>query len=339
MSPPGAEQPSPSALPARAAAARSAWRRALVKGLAVLLGLALLAGAAFRLRPIAVLEEWGALRLRLQGVESREVLVGRHRIHFLVEGPKGGTPVVLVHGLGARAEAWGPLSRYLVEAGFRVYAPDLLGYGRSDKPSDASYSIAEQADGLVAWFDAVGLTQVDLGGWSMGGWIVQRVAADHPERVRRLMLFDSAGLGIVPDWDVRLFTPQTRDDFVRLQALLSPAPRPIPGFILDDLIRTRAETNWVIDRALASMRAGKDVTDATLPTLKMPVLVLWGGLDHVTPVSEGEAMHRLIPQSELEILDACGHLAPSECAAQAGPRTVRFLQSGAGQSRAAPRGR
>ena len=56
----------------------------------------------------------------------------------------------------------------------------------------------DEAAVVMGFLDALRLKQVDLGGWSMGGWIVQRVASEHPERVRRLMLFDSAGIYEVP---------------------------------------------------------------------------------------------------------------------------------------------
>ena len=100
-----------------------------------------------------------------------------HRMHYVAEGPANGPVVVLVHGLGGRAEDWSNLAPYLAKAGFRVYMPDLFGYGRSERPAEFSYSVHDQAGAVVAFMDALGLKQVDLGGWSMGGWIVQIVAS------------------------------------------------------------------------------------------------------------------------------------------------------------------
>ena len=81
---------------------------------------------------------------------------------------------------GRKAEDWHNLAPYLSKAGFRVYLPDLPGFGRSEKPADFSYSVSDQAEVVVGFLDALGLKQVDLGGWSMGGWIVQIVAAGIP---------------------------------------------------------------------------------------------------------------------------------------------------------------
>ena len=289
-------------------------------------------GSVFYTRPTWVFSQFQSLRLKLAGVESREVMVDGHRIHFYVRGPVDGTPVVLVHGLGGRSEDWTDLAPFLDRAGFRVYTPDLLGFGQSEEPINASYSISDQADLVVDFFDAVGIKQADLGGWSMGGWIVQRVAIEHPERIRRLVLMDSAGLKMPPKWDTRLFTPTTPAELDQLDALLMPHPPQVPDFVAHDILRLSASYAWVVKRALASMLTAKDVTDADLPTLKMPVLILWGEQDRITPLSEGQAMHALIPQSRLEIASACGHLAPQACAHQFGPSMVRFLESGSPMS-------
>ena len=75
-------------------------------------------------------------------------------------------------GSARSAEYWRNLAPYLAKAGFRVYIPDLLGYGRSDQPADFSYTVRDEAAVVVGFMDALGLKQVELGGWSMGGWIV-----------------------------------------------------------------------------------------------------------------------------------------------------------------------
>jgi pimeloyl-ACP methyl ester carboxylesterase len=218
------------------------------------------------------------------------------------------------------------LAPYLAKAGLRVYLPDLVGYGRSEKPADFSYSVHDEADVVLGFLDAMGLKQVDLGGWSMGGAIVQHVAATHPERVRRLMLFDSAGLLVLPQWDIRLFTPSSPAELDKLDDLLMPHPPKVPGFVARDILRVSNDRAWIIHRALDTMLTGQDATDKLLPLLKMPVLILWGGEDKIMPLSQADTIHRLIPQSELDVIPGCGHLAPGQCAAQMAPKVVEFVQ-------------
>ena len=296
------------------------------RALLSLLALALLAGIGFYLRPVSYLNARTYLQEDLSGIESRSVQVAGHRVHYLAEGPANGPVVVLVHGLGANAEYWCNLAPYLAQSGFRVYIPDLLGYGRSESSTDFSYSVHDEAAVVVGFMDALGLKQVELGGWSMGGWIAVLVAAQHPERVSRLVLFDSAGLNVPPTFDTALFRPSTVAQLDELKALLSPQPQPIPAFIARDILRNFRRNGWVVERALATMLTAQDVIDNVLPQLKMPVLLVWGSLDRVTPLDRGETMHRLIPQSQLDVFAGCGHMAPIECSAALGPKFVAFAR-------------
>jgi len=294
----------------------------------VCLTLIFLAALGIWERPISVVYFKGfiPLRLYLAGAESRSVTVENMSIHYDVLGQPAGPPVVLVHGLGGRAEEWLDLSHYLVKAGYRVYLPDLPGYGRSEKPADFSYSVRDESTVVVGFLDAVGLKQVDLGGISMGGWIVQLVAANHPERVRRLMLFDSAGINERPQWDTRLFTPETPEQVSQLNALLYPHPSAVPGFVARDIVRLTNRNGWVIRRAVASMLLGRDSVDNLLPEFKMPVLIVWGAEDRIMPLHQGEKIHQLVSQSQMEVFPGCGHLSPMQCSSQIGPKVVEFVK-------------
>jgi pimeloyl-ACP methyl ester carboxylesterase len=299
--------------------------RAARKILFVVAALTLGAGIGFLLRPVSYFDGMMYLHEMLTGVHSRTTSVEGIRIHYLVEGPESGAAVVLVHGLGGSAEDWRTLAPYLARAGYRVYIPDLPGYGRSEQPAGFSYSVRDEAAVVIGFMDALGLKQVDLGGWSMGGWIVQLVAGQAPQRIRRLMIFDSAGLYVQPDWDTRLFTPTSADQLNQLDALLMPHPPAVPGFVARDILRVSNERAWVIQRAVASMLTGRDATDPLLPRLKMPVLLVWGDQDRIMPLAQGQTMHKLVPQSELDVFTGCGHLAPLQCSQEIGPKVVEFI--------------
>ena len=286
--------------------------------------LAVAAGVGFWLRPVGYFNAANELRMCLSGGENHSVEVAGHRVHYVVEGPVDGPAVVLVHGLGGRAEDWRNLAPWLTQAGFRVYMPDLLGFGRSEKPADFSYSVPDEADVVLGFLDALGLKQVDLEGWSMGGGIVQHLAFKHPERVRRLILMDAVGINEKPAWDTRLFTPTTPAELDQLDALLMPNPPKVPAFVARDILRVSNQRAWIVHRALATMLTGHDATDALLPQLKMPVLIVWGAEDRLLPLSQGETMHSLVPQSQLAVIPGCGHLVPVQCAGQVGPAVVTF---------------
>ncbi len=295
----------------------------VLSGVAVLVAAA---GAGFWEWPVTYYDGFTGAWIRLKGFRGNRITVNGYRIHYLAGGPVDGPPVVLLHGLGGRAHNWRALAPYFAKAGFRVYLPDLLGYGRSDQPKDFSYSVRDEAFLILDFVRALGLKSFDLGGWSMGGWVAQLVAAEAPERVRHLMLFGSAGLHVHPKWNPEIFVPTTPEQLDSLHAIMTPAPFPIPGFVARGILRYYERYAWVIHRALDAMFSGREVTNGILPTLKMPVFLSWGSADACIPVEQGELMHQLVPHSEFYTVPGCGHLAPLDCASQLGPRAVAFLK-------------
>jgi len=291
-----------------------------------LVALVVVAALGFYLRPVSYLNAHVYMQEHLLGIESRNVQVDGYRVHYLAMGPMNGSPVLLIHGLGGRAEDWWNVAPVLAKAGFRVYMPDLLGFGRSQQPADFSYSVRDQATVVVDFMNALGIKQADVAGWSMGGWIVQLIAFNHPDRVSRLILIDSVGLNIKPAWNTNLFVPTSYQELAELEALLMPNPQPIPSFVARDYLRRFSSNGWVIKRALATMLTAHDVTDNLLPQLKMPVLIVWGSLDQIAPANQAQTMHRLIAQSQLLLIPGCGHMVPLQCSQEMDPAALRFIQ-------------
>lgn len=275
--------------------------------------------------PLWLLDRQIDARLRLHGVHSNYVTVHGYRMHYLVGG--SGRPLLLVHGLGSRGEDWANLIPQLIHSGNRVYALDLLGYGDSEQPRDARYSISQQAAMVEGFLDSQHLQQVDMAGWSMGGWIALQVALQQPQRIRRLVLLDSAGLRFQLSFDPALFQPASPMDLVKLEELLIPHPRPLPGFLAMAMLRRGDHVGWVVRRSVQSMMTGEDLVDGKLGALTMPVLIGWGDQDKLIPLSVGYRLHQEIMQSVLDVYDGCGHLAPQDCVSQVGPSVVEFLNA------------
>lgn len=304
-------------------------------GYAVLVMVVLFLGAALLvwLRPLAVLETLTRARLAYSGFHNESTIIRGNRIHYYEGGSASGAPVLLVHGLGSRAEDWANLMPQLKQAGFHVYAIDLLGYGDSARPANATYSIPEEAQYVEEFMSQHGLQMVSLVGWSMGGWVAMRVALDAPQRIRNLVLCDAAGIRFQPEFTPEDLEPTTIPAVQRLYRLLMPQPAEVPNFLARDMIRRFTRLNWVVDRSARSMFTGADLLDGKLADLKMPTLIIWGKQDHLIPLATGIAMHQQISQSVLEIYDGCGHLAPGQCAQRIGPRLIDFLDGKAPQAK------
>jgi pimeloyl-ACP methyl ester carboxylesterase len=301
---------------------RAVGSRALLVVVCFLAGLGIFAW----MRPLEVLFALAQITLRVDGVSSEYVRVDGYRIHYYVGG--SGKPIVLVHGLGGRSEDWTVLIPWLVRGGYRVYALDLLGYGRSARPQGAPFSIPQEASIVEQFIATEDLKQTDLAGWSMGGWIAMRVALDDPQVIRRLVLYDSAGLRFDLAYDPTLFWADTPEKLARLNDLLSPGRAPaMAGFIQRAVLRVLERNGWVIQRSLRSMMTGVDLVDGKVANLKMPLLIVWGKQDQITPVALAYELHAETPQSVLQIYDGCGHLAPRECVPKIAPRTLNFLNA------------
>jgi haloalkane dehalogenase len=153
-------------------------------------------------------------------------LAGGVRMAYVEDGPGDGPPVVLVHG----EPTWGYLYRHvvpvLVDAGLRVVVPDLVGFGRSDKPTRRSdYSYARHVEWLrEALFDALGLTRVHYFGQDWGGLIGMRLLAEHPERFASVVMANTG----LPTGDVPM--PEA---WQRFRAMVEHAERLDVGRMVD----------------------------------------------------------------------------------------------------------
>ncbi len=227
-------------------------------------------------------------------------------VHFVHGG--AGVPVVLLHGWGGEIASFGPLPALLAER-FHVVVLDLPGFGRTPLPSQP-WGTFDYADFVAALLRSLDLAPVTLIGHSFGGRIGIAVSAWHPDRVRQLVLVDSAGL--VP--------PRGPGYYARV-ALVKATRRllALPG-----LAAVREPGLAWLSRAIGSddyRAAGDPIRRATLvkvvnedlrgllPKIQAPTLLIWGSEDKDTPLSDGKVMERLIPDAGLVVFEGAGHFA------------------------------
>jgi len=283
--------------------------RGLALALAALLGLLVFA----YLRPVSVIDTAGELALRLSGVRSAYVQAGPYRLRYLESGK--GPPLVLVHGLGSNAmQDWGRLIAPLGRS-YHVFAPDLPGFGRSERPRAADYGIPMQVEAVRAFMSAVGVSKARVAGLSMGGWIAARLAGEHPELVERLVIVAPAGMrpAVSARIPAEVLLPQDEAGVRRLVAAVRHKPPTLPSFLACDILAHRQREEWIVRRTLESMRAGRDWLDGTLGRAQMPVLILWGKEDRLIPVAYAAPLQAEFGHAELKLLDDCGHVAMADC--------------------------
>ena len=227
-------------------------------------------------------------------VQSCMTRLGNTRIHYRVAGD--GPPLVLVHGYSASGGWWRRNISGLAET-HRVYAPDLVGFGRSWPKR--SFSLERAIEHVISWMNDVGLDSADFCGHSMGGQLCIRLAAAHPERVRRLVLVDSSGLPL----DARLIPLAWRGVRSSGHTHFSFAPT---------VMRTALQAGpFVLLSALRELRT--DDVREDLARIEASTLIVWGEEDVLVPLVLGTALHLNIPRSSLIIVPGAGHNVMYEC--------------------------
>jgi len=122
-------------------------------------------------------------------IDIPDARFGSLRMHYLDEGDPDGAVIVLLHGQGCWCYIFRNMIPRLVEAGFRVIAPDYIGFGRSDKlPEPEDYAFQDHVDWLVAFFRGMGLEDVTAYMFDWGGYFGLRIAAEHPDTFSRIIL-------------------------------------------------------------------------------------------------------------------------------------------------------
>jgi pimeloyl-ACP methyl ester carboxylesterase len=190
-----------------------------------------------------------------------------------------------------------------------------VGFGRSERPATAEYSIPMQVEAVRAFMGAVGVSKARIAGISMGGWIAARMAGEHPELVERLVLVAAAGMR--PDEHdpirVEVLLPHDEAGVRRLIAAVRNKPPPAPSFLVRDILAERLREEWIVRRALESMRPGSDWLNGRLARAAMPVLIVWGKQDALIPVAYAAPLQAEFPHATLTLLDGCGHVPMADC--------------------------
>lgn len=261
-------------------------------------------------------------------LQPQTISIHGHEVRYFKAG--SGPALLLIHGMAGSAATWKHVLPRLARD-YTVIAPDLLGHGKSDKPR-TDYSLGAFAAGLRDLLVALGIERATVVGHSLGGGIAMQMAYQHPERVERLVLVGSGGLGQEVSPVLRLLTLPGAEFLMPI--IFTSYSREI-GNKISMLLRRRglrapaAEESW---RAYVSLTEAENRT-AFVKTLRsvvdmggqsvsahdrlylsahMPTLIVWGTRDQIIPVSHAYDAHEAMPGSRLEIFDESGHFVHSE---------------------------
>ena len=259
---------------------------------------------------------WGDLR----GVSFSQgwIDAGGVRTRYLHAGDKSKPALVMLHGVGGHAEAYVRNLKAHSEH-FSVWAIDMIGHGWTDQAT-TGLEIPNYIEHLLNFLKAAGIERAHFTGESLGGWVASRLAADHPEKVDRLVLNTAGGSQADPVVMDRLKTLSLKAatdpswDFIkaRVEWLMADKSK-----AYDDLIATRqaiysqpgtAEAmkfNMVLQEMEVRLRNIMQPID--YGRIKAPTFVIWTSDDPTADVSEGRRIASMIPGCLFTVMDGCGH--------------------------------
>jgi len=236
-------------------------------------------------------------------------------ISYLDEGQ--GEPVVLLHGIPTWSYLWTPVLGTLTRAA-RVLAPDLAGFGFSDKRDRFDRSIARQAELVDAWMDRLGISSAVIVGHDIGGGVALRLATLFPSRVRKLCVMNTV---CYDSWPIELMLQFGHPGADRLlsaamamrllrQALKGGFARRPPAALLDGLLAPYSTEVGKLSLIRNASALNTNLTTEIVPRLRsidVPTLILWGEDDVFQPVSYGERLSWDIPGAHFVRIGGARH--------------------------------
>jgi pimeloyl-ACP methyl ester carboxylesterase len=282
---------------------------------------------------------WGVAMLRETDgrVPARTTLVETRlgRIAATVTGPADGRPILLVHGSAAWSGFWRDIAAHLAAKGWRVVAADLPPFGYSDHDPEARYDRASQAERLAALLRAVSNKPAAVVGHSFGAGAATELALRSPGQIRGLVLVDAAlgtfdpqapsspgllgsgmvaqpltSLSITNPWAIgplmRSFISRKEAAAPWLETLRQPMRR--PG-------STAAYAAW-LPSLFSTNDGGLSWKSSEVAKIRIPVDLIWGETDTVTPIAQGEHIAKLVRARSFAKLKGVGHIPHIEAPAE-----------------------
>lgn len=303
----------------------------------------ILAAAGLGIATLAAFN-WQADRREVRTASEAAPSTGRYvkaadvEVFIQEEGPADGPAVLFVHGTGAWSGTWRESMAVIAKAGFRAIAIDLPPFGYSQRPDSPRYGKLDQGKRIVGVLDTFGLRQVTLVGHSFGGGPTMEAAFLAPDRVRALVLVDAALsigpgggeapppsrivqslLAVKPLRNGLVATFLTNPSFTRqlLQAFIDDPAHATPERVavyqqpLSVKGSTQAIGEW-LPALLVPTGTSVSEDPAAYRKLAVPMLIIWGARDTITPLAQGKHLASITPKAELSVMDNVGHIPQIE---------------------------
>ena len=228
-----------------------------------------------------------------------------------------GEPIVFLHGSGPGVTAWANWNKLfpLIKNDFRILAPDMLGFGFTERPENAVYNMNVWVQQTIDFFDALNIKKANLVGNSFGGALALTMAIKYPERINKLVLMGSMGVsfpityGLGRVWG---YTPSLENMEELLELFTYDH-----SFATKDLIKTRYESSMQpgFQESFSAMFPaprqqgveGMAGNENYIRNIPHETLIIHGREDRVIPIDTSLKLLQLIDNAQLHVFGKCGH--------------------------------
>lgn len=235
-----------------------------------------------------------------------EVIIDEYKINYKESGSSD-TVVIILQGWGTKLEVYDSIAACITSK-YRVIQLDFPGFGNSTEPKEA-WTVEDYTDFFVKFITSLNITKVILMGHSFGGRVIIKLASreDLPVVIERIILIDSAG--ILPK---KSFSQKMRIKTYKFLKKVSNIPfiYSICPELIDDWKSKQGSEDYrnatpIMKQCLVKA-VNEDLT-ALLPRIKAETLLIWGDMDTATPITDGQLMEKMIPESGLAVIKGAGH--------------------------------
>ncbi|MDM5196704.1 alpha/beta hydrolase [Fictibacillus enclensis] len=267
--------------------------------------------------------------------QGKFIEAGGINTHYHEEG--NGDPLLLIHGSGPGVSAWANwrLVFPILSKHYHLYAPDVVGFGYTEKPKDIQYSVDVWVDHMIAFIEKMGLEKLSIIGNSMGGALALHIANRRPDLVKKLFLMGSVGIEfpITDELDaVWGYTPSLEN----MKNLIATFSHDQSMADNDDLVELRyqASIQEGFQEAFSAMFPAPRqrhvnalaLKEEELRRIEVPVILIHGREDRIIPLEKTSwRLSQIIPNAELHVFPECGHWTQIEKTKPFANQVIDFL--------------
>ena len=260
-------------------------------------------------------------------MDEKFVMINRNKIRYLEDG-KSDRNLILLHGLGGYAERWSNSMPFLAKK-FHLFVPDMIGYGKSDKPT-ADYTPEYFVKFVFDFMDSLGIKNTSMIGTSLGGQVVIECAATQSPTIKKIVLISPAGImrKSTPELDAYTMAAlyPTKESVKNAYQMMVGKEKQVSEISIERFLNNMSKPNakMVFLSTLLGLKNAPDIFEK-LGKITVPTLLIWGKEDKLIPYEYSQQFVASINKCKFIPMEGCGHSPYVEDPEKLSELVIEFL--------------